>query len=108
MNFQCPKCMWIHQLDPGDTRLPPWCKKCGVDVKSDDWRAAPAAPQVPDPLQISRLFANVDSEGQVTQVTGTGGKPWLNSPKPVPMEAAPAWTPDESLPFAESAPLEDA
>ena len=107
MNFQCPKCLWIHQFDPGDTRLPPWCKKCGADVKPDDWRATQTASAEEVRPRVSRLFANVEHESQVTQVTGTGGKPWLNPPKPAPIEAVPASIPDESLPFAETAPLED-
>jgi hypothetical protein len=102
MNFQCPKCLWIHQLEPGDTRLPPWCKKCGVDVKQDEWRATQTAPAEEFRPRASRLLANVDHEGQMTQVTGTGGKPWLNQPQPAPQP-----TSEESLPFAESVPLED-
>jgi hypothetical protein len=103
MNFQCPKCLWIHQLEPGDTRLPPWCKKCGVDVKPDEWRATQTAPAEEVRPRVSRLFANFDNESQVTQVTGTGGKPWLNPPQPAP-QFAPV---EEPLPFAETATLED-
>jgi hypothetical protein len=93
MNFRCPKCHWIHTLDPGDTRLPPWCPKCGVDLKPNDWRATPDAPPASSPPRVSRMFANVDHE---TQVTGTGGKPWLNPTKPEPTA--------EAVPPAETAP----
>jgi hypothetical protein len=82
MNFQCPKCLWIHQLDAGDRRPPPWCKKCGVDLKPDEYREVAGPPSAPA-WAPPRAFG----EDEVTQVTGTGGKPWLNASKPAENEA---------------------
>jgi hypothetical protein len=77
MNFQCPRCLWIHQLDPGDRRPPPWCKKCGIDLKPEEYREVAAPPSAPA-WTPPRSFA----EDEVTHVTGTGGQPWLNSSNP--------------------------
>jgi hypothetical protein len=97
MNFQCPKCLWILTLGPGDTRLPPWCSKCGVDLKQDDWQVAQSAPPAPSPRPVSTVFVGED---EITQVTGTGGKPWLNPAKPAPAS--------EPMPSAEmTSPLQD-
>jgi hypothetical protein len=81
MNFQCPKCLWIHQFNPGD-RLPPWCGKCGNDLKPDDYLPVAQQPAAERPAD----------EG-VTTVTGTGPKPWLgpvveaSTPQPHPLPA---------------------
>lgn len=100
MNFQCPKCLWIHQLDPGDRRPPPWCKKCGVDLKPEEYRevaAPPSAPAWTPPLSFC--------EDEITQVTGTGPKTWLNSSKPPAGETeAPA---SASIPTPRSMPATD-
>jgi hypothetical protein len=73
MFYQCPKCLWIHELDPGDVRLPPWCKKCGVDVKEDEYLPVAQSEVPPAPAPTA-------DGGGMTQITGTGRKPWLDRP----------------------------
>ena len=72
MNAQCPKCHFIVTLDNG--RYPPWCKKCGVDLKPSDYVPVAVEPVAPAP-EPPAVYSY--SEPVVTTVTGTGAKGWL-------------------------------
>jgi hypothetical protein len=76
MNYQCPLCTWVQEVAPTD-RLPPWCRKCGADVKAEEWQPV----NLPAPVVIERAPEPFDEESEgTTSVTSTGPRPWLNPP----------------------------
>jgi hypothetical protein len=109
MNAQCPKCFFIVPLDAG--RYPPWCKKCGVDLKPHDYIPVAAQPvELPPEPEPEIVRVHV----QPIIVTGTGPKNWLRggagvtgtvatrpAPAAAPLAAkpVPAVTPEEEAPI---------
>lgn len=91
MNYQCPRCFHAHQVGPDDRRLPPWCPKCGADVKHEEWLPILLPPPPPEPARFDG--------GEVTSVTSTGPRPWLNKP-PAPTAPPPEPEPAPPLPTA--------
>lgn len=91
MSFQCPRCLWVHEVGPDDRRLPPWCPKCGVDLTPDEWRRVNLPATCAEAHPPPAFFAE---PGEVTSVTSTGPKPWLN-PRPAPAGPAPEAAPPE-------------
>ena len=88
MSFQCPKCHCVHEVDPADRRLPPWCPKCGVDLKPDQWKPV----VLPSVAAVETAPAPFAEDGVATSVTSTGPKPWLNArpaAAPEPAQARP-------------------
>lgn len=93
MNIQCPKCYALIVADLG--RYPPWCKKCGVDLKPHEY-----IPVGPVPAALEEPPAQ-DEPPVLVSVTSSGPKNWLRGadvvakptapPKPAaPVKPAPA------------------
>jgi hypothetical protein len=96
MNVQCPKCFSLTVADLG--RYPPWCKKCGVDVKPHEYIPVGILPVELPPEPPAPA---VDPQAP-SSVTGTGPKNWLKgkvAPPPA-AEPAPAAEPTPARPEA--------
>jgi hypothetical protein len=94
MSYQCPRCHWVYEVGPADHRLPPWCPKCGADLKPDEWRRVNLPATLAEAHTPPSFFAE---PGEVTSVTSTGPKPWLN-PRPAPPGPAPEAAPPAAAP----------
>jgi hypothetical protein len=84
MSYQCPKCRWVLQVEANDRRLPPWCSKCGADVKPEEWH-----PVYLPTVVVETTPPQFEGGDEVTTVTSTGPRPWLNRPAPPPAQPAP-------------------
>lgn len=87
MHTQCPKCHSLIALEARD-RLPPWCPKCGADIKPNE--AIPVTVQA-----VGGFGAAVEPDGSdepdvVTAVTGGGRKGWLKGASAPPEIEPPA------------------
>lgn len=101
MNYQCPRCFTVHEAGSDDSRRPPWCSKCGADVKPNEWHPV----HLPTPA-VETAPSMFDGEAEITTVTSTGPRPWLNRPaaKPTPAPPPPPAAPREATAPA-AAPL---
>ncbi len=84
--FYCPKCS--NKIIPDGNRLPPWCSRCGSDIKRPQPRPAPAPP-LPPP--------SVESPRAVTAQPPVNPAP--SPPSPPPPVEPPAPTPFEPMRF---------
>ena len=93
MDVQCPKCSFIVTLDYG--RHPPWCKRCGVDLKPGEYIPVAIAPVEvsAEPLPLS---PRIELE-TTTSVTGTGPKNWLKKKVAPPPAAEPTPPPEPAV-----------